>query len=161
MEFKKQQKSSDLDDQSVRGASPTLLPESDCSRAVTSINVVSSCSPFERETEDFIRMVQPRESQLVFRQAAVELLKSHVQKALRCNAYDISFAELKCFLPDDPIRLTVVVTSMTKATWHKVVYDRLMIITLVRTSLTIIIMLLVSHHHRNQKRTCCLSATFA
>jgi hypothetical protein len=46
---------------------------------------------------------------------------------LNCNAFNVSFLELKCFLPDDPIKLTVIANHTTAATWHKILYDRLMI----------------------------------
>jgi hypothetical protein len=39
-----------------------------------------------------------------------------------------SFSELKCFLPDDSIKLTVVLNHAAISTWHKVLYDRLVIV---------------------------------
>lgn len=83
---------------------------------------------FEREMDEFVRMIQPREAQISFRQEAAMIMKSLIQKALKCNAFVISFSELKCFLPDDPIRLTVVLNHAALSTWHKILYDRLVIL---------------------------------
>lgn len=83
---------------------------------------------YEREMDEFVRMLQPREAQISFRQEAASIMKNLIQKALKCNAFVISFSELKCFLPDDPIKLTVVLNHAALSTWHKVLYDRLVIL---------------------------------
>lgn len=83
---------------------------------------------FEREMDEFIRMLQPREAQISFRQDAASTMKAFILKAVKCNAFVISFSELKCFLPDDPIKLTVVLNHALTSTWYKVLFDRLVIL---------------------------------
>lgn len=86
------------------------------------------CKDFEREAEDIVRSVQPRDAQFRFRNSAANMMKDQITKALNSNAFDLSFYGLKCFLPDDPIKLTVILNHTTIATWHKVLYDRLIIV---------------------------------
>lgn len=86
------------------------------------------CKDFEREADDIVRFVQPRDAQFRFRSSSAEMIKDQISKALNSNAFDISFYGLKCFLPDDPIKLTVILNHSSIATWHKVLYDRLIIV---------------------------------
>ncbi len=83
---------------------------------------------FERDADDIVRFVQPRDAQFKFRSSSAEMIKDQISKALNSNAFDISFYGLKCFLPDDPIKLTVILNHSSIATWHKVLYDRLIIV---------------------------------
>jgi hypothetical protein len=86
------------------------------------------CGAFEKEAEEIIRLVQPRENQFEYRSSATNYLKKQITRSLNCPVLDLSFHELKCFLPDDPIKITVVLSQSSISTWHKVVYDRLLII---------------------------------
>lgn len=86
------------------------------------------CMNFDKEAEEIVRLVQPRENQFDYRNSATRYLKKQIMRSLNCPVLDISFHELKCFLPDDPIKMTVVLNQAAISTWHKVVYDRLLII---------------------------------
>jgi hypothetical protein len=86
------------------------------------------CHTFEKESEEIVRLLQPRENQFDYRSSATNYLKAQITRSLSCPVLDLSFLELKCFLPDDPIKISVVLTQSSISTWHKVVYDRLLII---------------------------------
>lgn len=114
-------------DESDQSRRSSVLLE-DISIISTSDTCLQAYLRFERELDEFVRMLQPREAQISFRQEAAALMKSHIQKALRCNAFVVSYSKLKCFLPDDPMKITVVLNHAALSTWHKILYDRLVIL---------------------------------
>jgi hypothetical protein len=99
-------------------------------------NEFNSCSHFEKECEEIIRLIQPRENQFEYRNSISSTLKKQITRSMNCPVLDISFHELKCFLPDDQIKLTVVLNQALLSTWHKIVYDRLLIISEQEPSIT-------------------------
>jgi hypothetical protein len=53
------------------------------------------------------------------------LIKRQVRFTLRVNAFECGLHELRCFLPDDVTKLSVVMGKLRASQWHKTVSDRL------------------------------------
>ena len=65
---------------------------------------------FDPLCEEILKMCEPHEEQLFYRKSVTNLLKKHIRMALNTTSVDISLQVIKCFLPDDVIKLSVVVS---------------------------------------------------
>jgi hypothetical protein len=85
-------------------------------------------SLFDDEMENLIAAIAPYQTQIAYRLSALTLLKKQIRLALGTAAYEIGFFPIRCFLPADPIRLTVVVPPSQVANWFQLLSERLKII---------------------------------
>ena len=80
---------------------------------------------FDDAIADVIETLQPHESQLQYRASIVNSLKRHSRACLFSTTFDIGVAGIRCFLPDDSTRLTVIVAKMYLPNWHVTLSERL------------------------------------
>mmetsp|Transcript_62742 Transcript_62742/g.110844 ORF Transcript_62742/g.110844 Transcript_62742/m.110844 type:complete len:946 (-) Transcript_62742:155-2992(-) len=83
---------------------------------------------FDSAVQEVLSFVQPHPSQITYRASVVALIKRQVRSVLRVNAFECSLHVLRCFLPDDPTRLTVILGRTRVAQWHKTLHDRLTVL---------------------------------
>lgn len=80
---------------------------------------------YDDETERLLRMISPHEQQIQFRDAAVSMLQNQVRLVLGAVSFDATHTKSHCFLPTDPIHVTVILCQGQIAYWHSAVADRL------------------------------------
>jgi hypothetical protein len=80
---------------------------------------------FDEEIDPLIVAISPYSSQLTYRMSAVTLLKKQIRAALGCVSYEIGLFPINCFLPVDPIRLSVIISQGQVAFWQTGVVERL------------------------------------
>mmetsp|Transcript_17189 Transcript_17189/g.23621 ORF Transcript_17189/g.23621 Transcript_17189/m.23621 type:complete len:1185 (+) Transcript_17189:168-3722(+) len=61
--------------------------------------------------ERILQVCGPHDEQIAYRNSVFALLQKHIRIALGSAALDISLQVLNCFLPDDPIKLSVVLVK--------------------------------------------------
>jgi hypothetical protein len=83
---------------------------------------------FEESVREIVAAIQPHPSQISYRASVIALVKRQVRCVLRVNAFECGLHVLRCFLPDDPTRLTVVLGRSRVAQWHKTLHDRLTVL---------------------------------
>ena len=81
---------------------------------------------YEAATEAIIKSIEPKEEQIIYRQSVIELLKKQIRNALNSSAVEVGLHELRCFLPDDPIKLSVIVIQSFSGTQdlHKILMEQ-------------------------------------
>lgn len=89
------------------------------------IPVNEVCSPCDNVVEELVQMIQPHEAQITYRSSMKTFLANHVKKALGSKVFETGLHGLRCFLPDDPLRLTVILWRHHSANWHTHLSDRL------------------------------------
>ena len=67
----------------------------------------------------------PREAQAVYRASTVAFVTRVVRRALNAKTFEIGFHAVSCFLPDDPVRLTVLLWRGNSANWLNMLHERL------------------------------------
>ena len=80
---------------------------------------------FDEGVKETLLAIQPHPSQVAFRASVVALIKRQVRQTMRVNSFECGLHELRCFLPDDPTKLTVVLGKHRTAEWNKTMRDRL------------------------------------
>jgi hypothetical protein len=80
---------------------------------------------FEEEIDPLIVAISPYSSQLTYRMSAITLLKKQIRAALGCVSYEIGLFPINCFLPVDPIRLSVIISQGQVAFWQTSLVERL------------------------------------
>eukprot|EP01031_Cornospumella_fuschlensis_P025739 gene25739-31085_t len=94
--------------------------------------VLSHLSPCSAEAEfavdAIVKLVQPHESQIVYRDSAVNFVKRQIKFALNALSFETAFVDLRCFLPGDPLCLTVIVPQNQLSIWQVSLMDRFKLI---------------------------------
>lgn len=74
---------------------------------------------------EMLDSIRPHQNQLEFRRSAAGLIFKSVRQTLAVNTFDVSYGNIHAFLPDDPIKLSVIVCRAQADSWHLVLMDRL------------------------------------
>jgi hypothetical protein len=82
-------------------------------------------STSDEALEDFITVIRPHEPQLLFRSSAKSFLSKQARRALGARVFEIGLHSLRCFLPDDSLRLSVILWKNHSGHWHTHLSDRL------------------------------------
>lgn len=85
----------------------------------------SSASLFSGFIDGLIDAIQPHETQLLYRASVIAWIRRQIRKCINCTAIEMSFHELRCFLPDDPIKLSLILCKGRMTNWHTMIIDRL------------------------------------
>eukprot|EP00600_Ochromonadales_sp_CCMP1393_P014037 CAMPEP_0175013974 /NCGR_PEP_ID=MMETSP0005-20121125/10253_1 /TAXON_ID=420556 /ORGANISM="Ochromonas sp., Strain CCMP1393" /LENGTH=1164 /DNA_ID=CAMNT_0016270563 /DNA_START=54 /DNA_END=3544 /DNA_ORIENTATION=- len=72
-----------------------------------------------------VQLMQPSAAQLLYRSSVTALLTKHIRACLNCETYEIGLHALRCFLPDDPLRVTAVLCRNHSTKWHRTLCDKL------------------------------------
>lgn len=91
----------------------------------TVLAVTSAPHPFEPIVDAALLKIAPVELQINHRQSVVLLLKRLIRIALGSTAFEYGVQTTKCLLPDDPIKITVMLSKASLPTWHTVLCDYL------------------------------------
>lgn len=75
--------------------------------------------------DEVLAMVQPQEAQVNYRRKVSSYIGKQCQKLISCKCFDIGLQGLRCFLPDDPIHLSIFATKGHDASWHVRLNERL------------------------------------
>lgn len=81
--------------------------------------------PLEAVIDSTLQKVCPQEAQLLHRESIVLLMKKLVRLALGATAFSHGMQEIGCVLPDDPIRITVILCKNAISTWHAILHEYL------------------------------------
>ena len=84
---------------------------------------VEKSTLFDQDIQTILQMVQPYDAQFQYRSSALGLLRKQIRSTLSVNTFDVSLHEVRCFLPDDPIKLSVIISKSHMATWHSSLVD--------------------------------------
>ena len=82
------------------------------------LNFTKDVSKWDLLTDEIVTMVQPQEAQIQFRVSASRFVAKHTRKILGTQVYEIGMQGLRCFLPDDPIRLSVFLSRGAESGWY-------------------------------------------
>jgi hypothetical protein len=63
---------------------------------------------FATAERKILACITPHPSQLDCRASIMTLVKRQVRYVLKANAFEAGLHEIRCFLPDDPTRLTII-----------------------------------------------------
>lgn len=85
----------------------------------------ATAHPFESVVESTLQRIGPVDLQIQHRQSVVLLMKRLVRLALGSTAYEYGVQTTRCLLPDDPIKLTVILSKSLVPTWHTTLSDYL------------------------------------
>ena len=89
----------------------------------TLLIAVEKSSIFDQDIQAILQLVQPYDAQFQYRSSALGLLRKQIRGSLSVNTFDVSLHEVHCFLPDDPIKLSVIISKSHMATWHSSLVD--------------------------------------
>ena len=67
---------------------------------------------YEHQCEQILQICGPHDDQIFYRSSVIALLQKNIRKALSSTALDISLQVLNCFLPDDPLKFSVILSKM-------------------------------------------------
>jgi len=82
------------------------------------LNFGKDTTKWDLLTDEVVTMVQPQDAQIQFRVSASRFVAKHTRKILGTQVYEIGMQGLRCFLPDDPIRLSVFLSRGAEAGWY-------------------------------------------
>jgi hypothetical protein len=80
---------------------------------------------FENVVDSTLQNIAPVELQILHRHSVVLLLKKLVRVALGSNTFEYGVQMTRCLLPDDPIKITVMLSKTLLPTWHTVLCEYL------------------------------------
>eukprot|EP00597_Dinobryon_sp_UTEXLB2267_P011396 CAMPEP_0170131784 /NCGR_PEP_ID=MMETSP0020_2-20130122/23479_1 /TAXON_ID=98059 /ORGANISM="Dinobryon sp., Strain UTEXLB2267" /LENGTH=1331 /DNA_ID=CAMNT_0010366975 /DNA_START=37 /DNA_END=4032 /DNA_ORIENTATION=+ len=80
---------------------------------------------YDNAINDVIQTLQPHESQLQYRLSVVGLLKRQIRSCLFSTSFEIGVAAIRCFLPDDSTRLSVIISKSYISNWYGSLSERL------------------------------------
>eukprot|EP01038_Epipyxis_sp_PR26KG_P005815 gene5815-8021_t len=83
---------------------------------------VNSC------VDEIVQLLQPHMEQFQYRSSAVNMIKYQTRESLNSSVFEIGLHELKCFLPDDSMKLSVVISKTNMIEWHKQLMEQLHIV---------------------------------
>eukprot|EP00981_Chlorochromonas_danica_P000533 scaffold108_cov167-Ochromonas_danica.AAC.5 len=84
-----------------------------------------SIEGFDQGIDLVLKAVGPTEKQLLHRESAVAWIRKQVRVALSVSTLEIGLHATHCLLPDDIIRLDVIVPKSLLLTWHLMLCERL------------------------------------
>ena len=67
---------------------------------------------YDSECDRILQVCGPHEEQVQYRSSVISLLQKSIRKSLSSLALDISLQLISCFLPDDPIKFSVVLSKL-------------------------------------------------
>eukprot|EP00605_Chrysophyceae_sp_TOSAG23-4_P000777 GSChrysophyteH1.ASY1.ANO1.866.1 assembled CDS len=94
-----------------RPVAATIIPAS-------ALDFTAELTMMDRLADEVVTMVQPQESQIQYRLSASRFLSKYTRKILGAQVFEIGVQGMHCFLPDDPIRLSVFHSPSTEPGWH-------------------------------------------
>jgi hypothetical protein len=80
---------------------------------------------FGEEIDKLIDSLSCYSTQLHYRTSVLVLLKKQVRAVLGTISYDTGLFPIRCCLPEDPIKLTVILNQTQYAFWHSTLSERL------------------------------------
>ena len=75
-------------------------------------------SQLDTLADEVVFMMQPQEVQINYRLSASRYIARRARKTLGALTYDIGLQALRCFLPDDPIRMSVILSRSDEVGWY-------------------------------------------
>eukprot|EP00601_Ochromonadales_sp_CCMP2298_P010722 CAMPEP_0173255476 /NCGR_PEP_ID=MMETSP1142-20121109/22556_1 /TAXON_ID=483371 /ORGANISM="non described non described, Strain CCMP2298" /LENGTH=620 /DNA_ID=CAMNT_0014189139 /DNA_START=112 /DNA_END=1971 /DNA_ORIENTATION=- len=79
----------------------------------------------EGEVDALVRALQPLTSAVAYRASMQSLLGRAMRSALNCESYESGLHALRCFLPDDALKISAVICRNHSTKWHRLVSDKL------------------------------------
>ena len=70
--------------------------------------------------------IGPQDAHLKYQHAAARYIKKLLRKALQCNIFETGLHGIRCFLPTDPLSLSVVLSGKLEPCWHTLARDGLL-----------------------------------
>jgi hypothetical protein len=80
---------------------------------------------WDRLVDEVVLMIQPQEAQLAYRTSVTLFISKHSHTTLGSHIYGIGLHGLNCFLPDDPICLSVFLNKNQESTWYVKLNEKL------------------------------------
>lgn len=72
-----------------------------------------------------LQKIGPVEAQIQHRKSVLTLLRRQIRLALGVSAFEYGVCASRCLLPDDPIKITVILSKSQVPTWHIVLTEQL------------------------------------
>lgn len=82
-------------------------------------------SIWDRLMDEIVLMVQPQEHQIRYRCSVTAFITHHARKTLNAHIYEGGLYALRCFLPDDPIFMSVFLGRSQENSWYVRLNERL------------------------------------
>ena len=83
------------------------------------IPVNAAPSLLDVRVEQIMTLILPQDPQKKYRDSALAHAARLVRRELKGTVYEVSLGSVSCFLPDDPVRLSVLVRRTQASTWHE------------------------------------------
>eukprot|EP01034_Spumella_vulgaris_P031267 gene31267-38633_t len=106
-----------------------------------SAELYPSASLCTSSVNKILALVQPNDVRIQHHASAVSMLKKETRVALNFHAFDTGLRRLRCFLPDDPVRLGVVcrrrkdmMEGGSGASWQSDLMDHLKLVAMIGSS---------------------------
>jgi hypothetical protein len=110
--------------QSPSTKGPTVLPSSSLLSSAL-YQELPHDEAMQRAAADFIHALCPQQAQVHYRDSVVALIQRNFRSSLNCESLEVGLHRLLCFLPDDPIKVSAVVCRNHSTKWHRIICDRL------------------------------------
>lgn len=79
----------------------------------------------DNDIDDLIHMLRPHDEQIKLRRNIQQSLMSIVKRYIGCRMFDSTVYAIKCFLPDDGIKLSLVMSRLVPNNWFLMLHDKL------------------------------------
>lgn len=89
------------------------------------IPVNEKMTPCDNVVEDLVQMLQPHDEQFQHRGSIRGFIGRHVRRALGAKVFETGLHSLRCFLPDDGMKISVVLWRGHPSHWHVNLSERL------------------------------------
>ena len=83
------------------------------------------CLHFNSAVNDLLQPILPHNANYQYRQSILAFLKNQIRRLFHCSSFEIGIGRVKCFLPDDPMKLCVITGRNSTISWHSVLSDGL------------------------------------
>lgn len=113
-------------DNTIAATGPTSIEE--LQKVILPLHMIprnTSQSACDEAIEEILSIIKPHDAQLAYRSSAKSFLSKQIRKLLGVKVYEIGLESLGCFLPDDPIKLSVILWRNYTGHWHTHLSDRL------------------------------------
>ena len=87
--------------------------------------ITAEASLWDNLVDEIVSMVQPTEQQMNYRRSISRFLSRQCNKILGAKGFDIGLQGLRCFLPDDPVQISIFLSRGQDVLWHVRLNERL------------------------------------
>lgn len=86
---------------------------------------IESIQHFDKAMIAIIEPLMPHPANSQYRQSLFNFFKKQIRRYLNCNAFEVGLSRINCFLPEEVVKISIVVNKANNTSWYSVLSDRL------------------------------------